>query len=49
MTEKKFKDIMVGYADNNTRDIHTLYNTVTERVIMTRDIKWADWKTTDSM
>ena len=46
-TDKKFKGILVGYADNNTRDTYTLCNTETKRFITTRDIKWADWKITD--
>ena len=38
---------MVGYADNNTRDTYKLYNPVTKRFIITRDVKWADWKMND--
>ena len=38
---------MVGYDDNHKRDTYKLYNTDTKRVIMSRDIKWAEWKTTD--
>ena len=37
---------MVGYADNNTRDTYKLYNPETKRVIMTRDVKRAEWKMT---
>ena len=40
---------MVGYDDNHTRYTYKLYNPETKRVIMTRDVKWADWKTTDTM
>ena len=39
MMDKTFKPIMVGYADNHTRDTYKLYNLETNRVIMTRDIK----------
>ena len=38
---------MVRYADNHMRDTYKLYNPDTTRVIMTRDVKWADWKITD--
>ena len=47
MTDKCFNAIMVGYTDNNTRDTYKLYNTETKRVIMNRDVKWANWKNTD--
>ena len=47
MTEKSFKENMVVYANNHTRDKYKLYNPETKRVIMTRDVKWADWKMTD--
>ena len=39
MTDKTFKAIMVGYADNHTRDTYKLYNPETNIVIMTRDVK----------
>ena len=38
---------MVGYADNHTSDTYKLYRTDTKRVIMTRNVKWADRKMTD--
>ena len=44
MTDITFKGIMVGYAKNNMRDTYKLYNTETKRVIITRDVKWEDWK-----
>ena len=44
MTDKKFKAIMVGYAENYTRDTYKLYNPETERFIMIRDVKWEDRK-----
>ena len=47
MTDKTFKAIMMGYSDNHTRDMYKLYNPETKRVIMTRDVKWLDWKMTD--
>ena len=38
---------MVGYDGKHTRDTYKLYNPETKRVIMTRDVKWADWKNTN--
>ena len=49
MTDKTFKEIMVGYFYNHTRDTHKLYNPETKRVIITRDIKWVDWKITNTL
>ena len=48
MIDKTFKAIVVEYSDNNTRDMYKLYNPETKRVIMTRDIKWTDWRMTDT-
>ena len=42
MTDNTFKDIVIGYAENHTRDMYRLYNPDTKRVVMTRDAKWAD-------
>ena len=40
--DKTFKSIMVVYAYNHTRGTYKFYNTETNRVIMTRDVKWSD-------
>ena len=47
ITDKTFKTIIVGYAENNTRDTYKLYNTGTNRVITTREVNWDYWKITD--
>ena len=47
MTDKKFKSIVVGHDDNNARDTYKLTNPVSNRVIMTRNVNWWDWKKTD--
>ena len=47
ITDNIFTAVMVGYADNNMRYTYKLYNPKTKRVIMTRDVKWMDWKNTD--
>ena len=47
MTDKTFKAIMVGYSDNYTRGTYKLYNPETNIFIMTRGVKWADWKMTN--
>ena len=47
MKDRTYKSIMVGYADNHTRDKYEFYNPYTKKVVMTRDIKWDKWKITD--
>ena len=47
MKDKTYKAIMVGYSDNHTRDTYKLYNPETNRVVISRDIKWVEWKKTD--
>ena len=42
-----FKAIIVGYAENHTRDTYKFYNPETKKVVMTLDIQWANWKNTD--
>ena len=39
---------MVGYIYNHTRGTYKLHNPDTKRFIMTRDVKWVDWKMTDT-
>ena len=39
---------MVGYANNHTRETYKLYDRETKIFLMTRDVKWADWKMTNS-
>ena len=39
---------MVVYAYNHIRDTYKLHNTETKMVFMSRDIKWAEWKATDT-
>ena len=46
--EKTYKAIMVGYPDNHKRDTYYMYNPETKRVTMTRDVKWVEWKMTDT-
>ena len=47
MTDNTYKAVMVGYVKNNTRCAYKLYNPETNRFIMTRDVKWEEWKMTD--
>ena len=47
ITDKTYESIMVGCADNHTRYMYKLYNTETNRVIMTRAVKWVKIKMTD--
>jgi len=45
--ERSIKCIMVDYARNHSGDTYRLYNPTTNRIISSRDVKWADWKPTD--
>ena len=45
--EKTYKETMVGYPDNHTRDTYEMYNPDTKRVTNTRDVKWMGCKMTD--
>ena len=47
ITDKTFKVIMVVYSDKRMRDTYKLYNPEAKIVVMTWDVKWADWKMTD--
>jgi hypothetical protein len=44
LDDRSFKCFFVGYADNHARDAYRMYNPVTKRVIVTRDVfKWGAW------
>ena len=36
--------IMVGYAVGHSAGVYRMFNPTTKRVIISRDIKWADWE-----
>jgi hypothetical protein len=40
---KAFKCFMLGYAKEHAGDTYRMYNPATKKIIMSRDIKWADW------
>ena len=40
---KSIKCVFVGYADDHAGDTYRMYNPETGKVILSRDIKWADW------
>ena len=44
MTNKGFPAMMVGYAQNHGAGTYRLYNPKTKRIIMSRDVKWMDFK-----
>ena len=46
--DKTFKAIMVRYVENHTHDTYKIYNPHKNRVIIILDIKWADWKETNT-
>ena len=41
MDERGFKVVMVGYASNHAVGVYRLYNPQTNRIIMSRDVKWS--------
>ena len=46
-TPKAQKCIMVGYADNHSADTYRMFNPSTKSILLSRDIKWADWHRPD--
>ena len=42
--DKAMRGIMVGYAENHSRDTYRMYMYDTNTVIETRDVVWADWE-----
>ena len=47
MVDKTFKCINLGPADDHSEDCYRLYNPQTQNVILSRDVRWAAWETTD--
>ena len=43
MKPKSIKCIFVGYAPHHTSDTYKMYNPVTGKLILSRDIRWLDW------
>ena len=43
MKPRSMRCIMVGYAENHSPDTYLMYNPKTRYVIMSRDIRWADF------
>ncbi len=41
---KAVKCVMVGYASNHMEDTYQLYNMETRKVVLSRDVKWAEWE-----
>jgi hypothetical protein len=39
--------IMVGYADDHSADCYRMYNPITDRVVISRDVRWAQWTRAD--
>jgi len=47
-TDKSWKGIFVGYAnDDHSSDTYRIYNLATNKIILTRDVRWADWQRVD--
>ena len=47
LEDKTLKGIMIGYSKNHARYMYKLYNPETRRVLLTRYVKWVDWKMTN--
>ena len=45
--ERAINAIMAGYAKSHSGDTYRMFNPVTKRIILSRDVKWAEWKRTD--
>ena len=43
LEECRTKMIMVGHVTNHSGDVYCMYNTRTRCIVLTRDVKWADW------
>ena len=43
MKPRSMRCVMVGYASNHSADTYLMYNPRTRKVIMSRDIQWADF------
>ena len=44
MDERGFAAMMVGYATNHGAGTYRLFNPKTNRIIMSRDVSWMDFK-----
>ena len=44
LEQRGHKMIMVGYAESHASGVYRMYNPETKRVILTRDVTWADWQ-----
>jgi len=40
---RSFKCVMVGYAESSSRDTYRMWSPTTNKIIETRDVKWAQW------
>ena len=40
--ERGTKGIFVGYADDHTPDTYRMYNPITRKIVLSRDIRWLD-------
>jgi hypothetical protein len=47
MVDKTIKCINLGPAEDHSADCYRLYNPETEKVILSRDVRWAAWEKSD--
>ena len=43
LVKKSMRCVMVGYAENHANDTYMMFNPRTNRIILSRDIRWADF------
>ena len=47
LAQRGEKMLMVGYVENHSSGVYRMYNPGTKRVILTRDVTWAEWQRKD--
>ena len=47
LEDRAVKCVFVGYGRNHSGDTYRMYNPVTKRIILSRDVKWAEFKKID--
>ena len=47
LEDRATKCVFIGYGRNHSGDTYRMYNPVTKRVILSRDVKWAEFKKID--
>ena len=43
LSKKSIKCVCMGYADDHSSDTYRFYNPVTNKILLSRDVTWAEW------